>query len=343
MKILITGPSWVGDMVMSQSLYRHLKLQYPDCHIDILAPAWCLAVTERMPEINQSIELPFKHGQLSLFKRHQFAKQLRAERYDWAIILPNSFKSALISWWAKIPKRTGWRGEMRYMALNDIHRLDKKALPLMVQRFVALAYQNPDQWSPDQILPPSLIAKTEDIPDIVDQYQLNIPPQQPVLALCPGAAFGTAKRWPSHYFAEVANQKLQQGWQVWLLGSPSETAVLDDIQQQTDHRCQLLAGQVSLAHKIDLLSLASVVISNDSGLLHVAAALQKPTIAIYGSTTPDFTPPLSANSKILQIDNLACRPCFKRDCPLKAGQLKCLYDITPQQVSAAIEQLMSHN
>ncbi len=345
MKILITGPSWVGDMAMAHALCRHLRQQYPDCLIDILAQAWCLAVTERMPEVRRSIVSPLKHGELGLLKRYRLGKSLRAEAYDWAIVLPITFKSALVSYWAKIRRRTGWHGECRYGVLNDRRPLDPNVLPLMVQRFVALGYDEQSDWSPDQILPPKLVAQADAIPDIVDHYALKIAPERPVLAICPGAAYGSAKRWPVEHVATLARQKLAEGWQVWLLGSPAEADLLQTINQQAEQGCQILGGQVSLAHKIDLLSLASVVVSNDSGLLHVAAGLQKPVIAIYGSTTPDFTPPLSLHTRILQTEH-TCRPCFKRECPLPEAklpeaQLQCLRDIQPTQVAAAIDQLVT--
>ncbi len=140
MKILVIGPSWVGDMMMSQSLYRTLKAEYPSAEIDVMAPAWCRPLLARMPEVNQALAMPLGHGALALGERRRLGHALRANGYDRAYVLPNSFKSALVPFFANVPQRTGWRGEMRYGLLNDLRVLDKAAFPLMVQRYVALAY-----------------------------------------------------------------------------------------------------------------------------------------------------------------------------------------------------------
>nr|MDT0251025.1 lipopolysaccharide heptosyltransferase II [Endozoicomonas sp.] len=140
MKYLIVGPSWVGDMVMAQTLFIAIKQQHPDAIIDVLAPAWSLPIIERMPEVRRGIDIPLGHGKLGLSARYQLGKSLRQEKYTHAITLPNSFKSALVPFWANIKHRIGWRGEMRYGLLNDIRKLDKSQYPLMVERFIALAY-----------------------------------------------------------------------------------------------------------------------------------------------------------------------------------------------------------
>lgn len=140
MKILVIGPSWVGDMMMSQSLYRTLKARYPQAIIDVMAPAWCRPLLSRMPEVNEAIPMPLGHGALEIGERRKLGHSLREKRYDRAYVLPNSFKSALVPFFAGIPHRTGWRGEMRYGLLNDARVLDKEAWPLMVERYVALAY-----------------------------------------------------------------------------------------------------------------------------------------------------------------------------------------------------------
>jgi heptosyltransferase-2 len=188
---------------------------------------------------------------------------------------------------------------------------------------------------------PQLITTPDSVTQTLSALQMA-PPATRVLALAPGAAFGDSKRWPEAYFAETANHYLERGWQVWLLGSPDDQATVNIIQTATHNRCLILGGQVSLSAKIDLLSLATVVISNDSGLLHIASALNRPTLGIYGSTTPEFTPPLGQHVAILETKGLACRPCFKRHCPLQGdAHLKCLRDIKPKQVieSAVIPRL----
>lgn len=336
--LLVIGPSWVGDMVMAQSLFRVLKDQQPDRAIDVLAPAWTRPLLERMPEVRKSIDMPVGHGQLRLGKRIQLARGLRGH-YRQAIVLPNSLKSALIPWLARIPKRTGWRGEMRYGLLNDMRVLDEAAYPLMVQRFVALALPRGTPL-PEPLPIPQLAAHSTRVAELLGKFHLSR--FQPVLALCPGAEFGAAKRWPVAHYAAVARDRINAGWHVWLLGSANDRGVCDDIvaslsgEQQA--RCSNLAGKTELADAIDLLSVADAVISNDSGLMHIAAALRRPLVAIYGSTSPDFTPPLSKAVAIESIP-VECGPCFQRECPL--GHLKCLRDLAPLQVLESLNHLLS--
>ena len=324
-KILIVGPSWVGDMVMAQVLFQLLRQQQPDADIHVLAPLWSEALLSRMPEVQKSLVLPFKHGELNLRARYRFAKQLRSENYTQAIVLPNSLKSALIPFFARIPKRTGFVGEQRFGLLNDVRRLNKKALPTMVERFAALAFPK-NTVLPAQLPNPVLsVTSTSQRPG----FEISVDTTKPVLILCPGAEFGPSKCWPPKHFAAVANQKLAEGWQVWLLGSSNDRKIADDIQIQTQSRCCNLVGKTSLSEAVDLLSLANVVVTNDSGLMHMAAAVNVKVIAVYGSTSPHFTPPLSDNAVIVKL-NLECQPCFKRVCPLKHHA--CMETLKPEMV-----------
>lgn len=328
-KILIVGPAWVGDMVMAQTLFTTLKQLYPHKTIDVLAPEWSRALTSRMPEVSNSIALPFKHGQLSLKARYQLAKTLRAAEYTECYVLPNSFKSALIPFWAKIPKRIGWRGEWRYGFLNCVHHLDKSKYPLMIERFIALAYP-PGTTLPKPLPTPALKIEAQARQAACQAYDLNT--EQPILVLCPGAEFGPSKQWPADYYANCANHYLDKGWQVWILGSPKDQGVANTIAKQTQFRVKDLTGKTKLAEAIDLMSLASLVLTNDSGLMHIAAALNRPLVAMYGSTSTAFTPPLGEKVQVLQTD-LPCRPCFKRECPLKHHQ--CMKNLVPEKVIAA--------
>lgn len=343
MRILIIAPSWVGDMVMAQSALIQLKHAYPQSTIDVLAPAWNQALLDRMPQVNDSIIMPIDHGQLKLLERYRIGRSLKAKKYDWAIVFPNSFKSALIPFFAGIPRRTGWIGESRWLILNDIRQLDKTEYPRMVQRFVALVYDKFEKWDKSQCPEPLLHYDVESRKQTRKKLGLTILEDQKILALCPGAAYGDAKRWPLAYYAQLANDKLDEGWQIWLLGAGADMSSLHTIQKMSHERCLVLGDNVSLAEKIDLLSMVTVIVSNDSGLLHVSAALTKPVVALYGSTTPEFTPPLTQKSVVLgkQLD---CRPCFKRNCPLtQANYLKCLKDITHHEVANAIDTLMEEN
>lgn len=334
-KILIVGPAWVGDMVMSQCLFKLIKQQQPDAVIDVLAPAWSLPLLARMPEVSSSIIMPLGHGQLGLKERYRLAKTLRANQYDQAIVLPNSFKSALVLWWAKIPVRTGWRGEMRYFVLNDLRVLDKKRYPLMIERFMALGLL-PTETLPKNYPIPDLQISAESQERALANHHLDHP-VAPILALCPGAEFGPAKRWPEEYYAEIANEKLKAGWQVWIFGSPKDGEVAARIMQLTDNRCVNLTGRTKLEEAIDLLSLATVVVSNDSGLMHIAAALKKPLVAAYGPTSAGFTPPLHQQAKILSA-NIECQPCFQRTCPLKHH--RCMLELKPASILDAMSEVV---
>ncbi len=333
-RLLVIGPSWVGDMVMAQALVSALKTQFPESAIDVLAPAWSGPLLARMPQVSAAIAMPIGHGRLGLGARWRLAQTLRARGYRRAFVLPNSFKSALIPLFAGIPVRTGWRGEMRFGLLNDIRLLDKKRYPLMVQRFVALAYAD-HATLPDTTSRPQLTADKGRLPELYKR--LGLQGDRPVLALCPGAEFGPSKRWPAHHFAAVAQEYIGRGWRVWLLGSSNDRSVADQVIASLSTASQSwasnLAGRTELEDVIDLLAAASAVVSNDSGLMHIAAALQRPLVAVYGSSSPAFTPPLGDNVAVLSIP-VNCGPCFQRECP--EGHLKCLNDLRPQQVLDAL-------
>jgi heptosyltransferase-2 len=330
-KILIVGPSWVGDTIMAQTLFKLIKQQDSQTQIDVLAPAWTFSLLSRMPEVTQSIEMPLTHGELKLSVRYRLAKQLRKANYDEAIVLPNSFKSALIPWLANIPKRTGWKGEFRYGLLNDVRHLDEKQYPLMIEQYMALGIA-PDHSIPKPYPEPEFVVSRESQQETLLKYN-PIYRGKPILAIAAGAEFGPSKRWPEEYYAQIAKQKLADGWDIWLFGSPKDRAITEKIMEMTDNRCENIAGRTQLAETIDLLSLTSGVITNDSGLMHMAAALKKPVITIYGSTSPSFTPPLSSQASILKLD-LSCQPCFERSCPLEHH--RCMRDLPPSQVLSAM-------
>lgn len=338
-KTLVVGPAWIGDMVMAQTLFKWLKQQQSDAIIDVLAPAWSLPLLARFPEVHQAIVMPVGHGRLALTTRYQLARELRTKKYTHSIVLPNSFKSALIPFWAKIPLRTGWRGEMRWGLLNDLRHLNKSDLPLMIQRFVALGLPQKTKLPALEPLWPHIEIDTNSVDTSLAKHGL-VRGDRLVLALCPGAEYGPAKRWPADYFAEIARDKLSKNWDVWILGSAKESSIAREIQQITQQRCVDLTGKTALGEAIDLLSLASAVVSNDSGLMHIAAALARPLVVIYGSSDPRFTPPLTKRVKILSL-HLPCTPCFQRECPL--GHLQCLKDLSPPQVIRAIDELLDEN
>lgn len=343
MKILVIGPSWVGDMMMSQSLYRTLKAEYPSAEIDVMAPAWCRPLLARMPEVNQALAMPLGHGALGLGERRRLGRALRANRYDRAYVLPNSFKSALVPFFADIPQRTGWRGEMRYGLLNDVRVLDKTAFPLMVQRYVALAYdkgriQRADDL-PHPLLWPQLRVSDEEIAETTSAF--NLTDSRPIVGFCPGAEFGPAKRWPHYHYATLAQQLIESGYQVALFGSAKDHEAGEQIRAalQDDARdfCLNLAGKTQLEQAVILIAACRAVVSNDSGLMHVAAALNKPLIALYGPSSPDFTPPLSDKARVIRLIS-GYHKVRKGDAD--QGYHQSLIDIQPQQVLDALTPLL---
>lgn len=332
-KILIVGPAWVGDMVMAQCLFKLIKQRQPEVSIDVLAPAWSMPLLARMPEVSTAITMPIGHGQLALGQRYQLGKELRNKGYKQAILLPNSFKSALIPFFANIPVRTGWRGEMRYVVLNDVRYLDKARYPLMIERFMALGLE-PNAELPGEYPLPELRISAESCAKALSNHHLTHG-DRPILAICPGAEFGPAKRWPETYYADIANAKIKEGWEVWIFGSPKDAPVAERILELTERRCIDLTGKTKLEEAVDLLSLATAVVSNDSGLMHISAALKKPLIVVYGPTTASFTPPLHDKAKILTL-KLDCQPCFQRECPLKHN--RCMQELKPEAVLTAMAQ-----
>lgn len=335
MKALIVAPSWIGDAIMAQPLFARLQQQHPCLQLDALAPSWVAPVMARMPEIGEIIDNPFAHGELNLKARWRLGRALAERRYDAAWILPNSAKSALLPLFAGIPRRVGFTGEARYGLINVRHHLDKTALPLMLERFAQLA-EIPGTPPARPIPYPFLRSTPENRQKTLADLGLEQPTR--LVAFCPGAEYGPAKRWPAAHFAALARSLYAEGISVWLFGSGKDKAIADEIAAQAPGPIRNLCGTTSLDQAIDLLALADLVVCNDSGLMHVAAAVDRPIVALYGSSSPGFTPPLSDRADIVSL-KLACSPCFKRDCPL--GHLDCLNRLTPATVLAACLQRMT--
>ncbi len=335
-KILIIAPSWVGDNMLMQPMLQRLKQRHPQSRIDVLAPPWTAALLHAMPEVHEVIINPFPHGALQLGARYQFGKQLRDAQYDQAIVLPNSLKSALVPFFACIPVRTGFVGEVRYGLLNDARKLNKKTLPLMVERFAQLAEDSGSAIPrplPDPRLEVSAAQRDATL------HKLGLTLDKPVAVFCPGAEYGPAKRWPANYFAEIAQRLQHRGYAVWLIGSAKDREVSAKIIALGNSACRNLCGSTDLTDAIALLSCAQLVISNDSGLMHLAAAQDRPMLALFGSSSPQFTPPLSSQAQVIKLD-IQCSPCFKRECPL--GHFNCMMQLTPDLVWKKLQRI-DHN
>lgn len=343
-KILVIGPSWIGDMVMAQSLFIKLKHLYPNSKIVVTAPNWSLPLLSRMPEIDEAIPNPFGHGDFSLVKRIKMGRELQKYQFDLAIVLPNSLKSSFVPFFAKIKKRRGLLGEQRYIFLNQILKI-KKIISLMVERYNALAFDPKEiviKNSSDlgTIFKPNLLVDHENLKQT--KIQFNLTQNNNILGICPGAEYGPAKRWPLEYFAKIAEIWIKNNGYVYIFGSQKDDQCAQKISSliptEYQNNCISLTGKTTIPQVIDLLSDCRLVVTNDSGLMHVTASVGTPLIALYGSTTTSYTPPLSDNAKTIFLD-IKCRPCFKRVCELNTYE--CLKLITPQIVIDNINNLLN--
>lgn len=325
-KILVVGPSWVGDMVMAQSLFKQLCRRFPECEIHVLAPGWSEPILARMTEVTKTLVLPFGHGQLGLSGRWQLGRSLIAENFTQAIVLPRSWKSALVPFAAKIPLRTGFLGEQRYGLLNDRRHLDKTLLDQTVKRYTALGLPAKAVFNSEVVNFPKLEVNLQHQQALFKSLGLS---DKPAVALMPGAEYGPAKQWPLAYLRELAEKLVAAGKQVWVLGGAKDAAAGAEIAASGLAELHNLCGKTQLADVVDLLAATQAAVTNDSGLMHVAAAVGTQVHAIYGSSSPAYTPPLTKQAQVhyLQLD---CSPCFKRTCPL--GHTHCLKQITVKQL-----------
>jgi heptosyltransferase-2 len=329
---LVVGPAWVGDMVMAQSLFMTLRESNPDMAIDVVAPGWSLPLLARMPQIRDAIELPVGHGRFAWGVRRRIGISLRGHRYEQAIVLPRSFKSALIPFHARATRRTGYRGEMRYGLLNDIRQMDSDLLTRMVERIVALG-RSADDVQPPPIPQPKLRVDHDNRRRLVETLSLDI--DMPVIAMMPGAEYGAAKCWPLEYYGQLARELADSGYSVWLLGSRSDRASGQTIVEASRGAAINLCGQTQLEDTIDLLSIARRAVTNDSGLMHIAAAVGCHVVAIFGSSNPEYTPPLTDRCSVHYL-GLDCSPCMARECPL--GHFRCMKDLTPDRIIGDVVQ-----
>ncbi len=339
-KVLVVAPSWIGDTIMMQPLLTLIKQREPAVCIEVLAPEWSAPLLKRMREVDAVIANPFAHGQFRWTARRALGRRLTSADFQRAYVLPNSWKSALIPFFSGIPERIGYQGEARWGLLNQRHRLDKARYPQLVQRYAALAGPLPEQ------LPrPSLSSSKEQ--QQATRIALGLALDASPFIFCPGAEYGPAKRWPADHFAALAQKVgIPQGFPsvtggtasvpVWLVGSAKDTVVGDEIARLSGGIAVNLCGRTTLEQAIDLIAGARAVVSNDSGLMHVAAALDCPLVALYGSSDPGYTPPLSLKASVLNR-RLDCSPCFKRECPL--GHLDCLQGLAPEVVATELARM----
>jgi heptosyltransferase-2 len=314
-RILVVAPNWIGDALMAQPLFARLKNS--GAALELLAPEWVAPVLRRMPEVDHVITTPFRHGALELGSRWRLGRSLKRRGYDRAIVLPNSWKSALVPFLAGIRLRAGYAGESRYGLLNSIYKKTNGSMPLHYARLAEAPGIEPQQPLPRPRLQvtQSEIAETTRRFDIEGRYAV----------LCAGAEYGPAKRWP--YFRDLA-EKIELP--VVLLGSAKDQDAASGIPGRN------LVGKTTLDEAIQLIAGAAAVVSNDSGLMHVAAALGRPQVALFGSSSPEHTPPASARARVLWL-HLECSPCFERECPL--GHFRCMKELSVERVLSEVETI----
>ncbi|WMY97319.1 MAG: lipopolysaccharide heptosyltransferase II [Arsenophonus sp.] len=309
MKILVISPSWIGDTMMSQSFYRTFKKNNPNSEIHVITIPYCAELLNYFPEINKIIIVNLKHGKLEITKRYKIGKLLRNNIYNQAFILPNSFKSAIIPMFAKISIRTGWIGEMRYGILNDIRTYKKKFTFKTAEKYGTLAYKkktiNCAEDIPKPILWPSIKIKKSN-KKIKEKFKIFT--KKNIIGFCPHSASGINRCWPFYHFATLAKLLLDTNlYQIILFGCKKDILlskkICSLIPYHNQKNCIDLTGKTSLKEVIILLNICNIVVTNDSGLMHISAALNKSIVAIYGTTNPEKNPPLSKKIRIITSKN----------------------------------------
>jgi len=328
--ILVVPYMWIGDFVRCHSVVKLLKARFPDRPVDVLSTTLCAPLTDYMPGLRRAIVVDLPRSRIAVTDQLALARRLQRENYGTALIMSRTWKSALAPFLARIPERTGFVGEMRFGLLNDL-RHGERRLPRMVDRCAALALPREAELPPAWPLPELKVARAE-IESWRREHGLALD-SRPVVVLAPGAV-GPSKRWPASAYAAAARHLIAEGFAVWVVGGPEEKTLAAEIIGATTARD--LTGH-DLRNAILALAAAAVAVSNDSGLLHVAAALGTPAIGIFGPTSPWHWAPLNPLAATIESKSeVECRPCHKPVC--RFGHHRCMRDIPPDQVLAAVRQ-----
>jgi heptosyltransferase-2 len=325
--VLVIPYMWIGDFVRCHTVVKLLKASRPERPVDVLTTAMVAPLLDYMPGVRKGVVWDLPRKRLAFGRHRALAARLRSEGYGRALVMPRTWKSALAPYLAGIPQRTGFVGEARFGLLNDL-RWGERALPRMIDRCATLALPN-GAPAPNSYPLPELRVPTGDVSSW--RQRLDLASDRPVAAFAPGAV-GPSKRWPASYYAEAARRLVAEGYAVWILGSPAEKPLAAEISSSAE-RIRDLTGP-DLRNAVLALAAADVAISNDSGLLHVAAALGTPSIGIFGPTSPWHWAPLNPLAAVMETrTEVSCRPCHKPIC--RFGHHRCMRDISPDQVTAA--------
>jgi heptosyltransferase-2 len=333
-RTLVIAPNWLGDCMMAQPLLTRLKARQPGQAIDVLAVPAVAPVFRRMPEVSEVVEEDFRHGQLGLGCRWRLGRSFKG-RYAQAFVLPNSWKSALVPFFADVPLRAGYVGESRFGLINIRHANPARtAARAPMARFYAQLAEPPGKALTGKL--PQPLLRVDPLAVISTKVTLGLKPAERIVALCPGAEYGAAKRWPVEHFAEAAAKLKAAGMMPIVLGTQKDVPIGLAIEQLSHGAALNLAGKTTLDDAIHILAGSAMVITNDSGLMHVAAALNRPQVALFGSSSPEHTPPLS-DAAVVVYKHLECSPCYARECPL--GHLRCLTGIGAAEVVAIVKAI----
>jgi heptosyltransferase-2 len=316
---------WIGDFVRCHSVVKVLKARFPARPVDVLSTALCAPLADYMPELRQAIVVDLPRKRLAYDQHAALAQRLKHESYGTALIMPRTWKAALAPFLAGIPERVGWLGEMRFLLLNEV-RYGERKRPRMIDQCAALALpsdaEQPADWPlPELRVPSAEVAGWRE--------RLGLTATGPAIALAPGAV-GPSKRWPAVAYAEVARRLTAQGIAVWVLGGPDEKSLAQEIIADAGPLARDLTGN-DLRGAILALAAADVAVSNDSGLLHVAAALGTLAVGIFGPTSPWHWAPLNPIAAAVQAPvRLDCQPCHKPTCRMQHH--RCMRDISAEHV-----------
>jgi heptosyltransferase II len=332
--ILIVPYMWIGDFVRCHTVVRLLKQQFPTRPVDMLTTSMVAPLLDYMPGVRKGIVVDLPRTRLALAQQHALSRRLQAEKYRQALVMPRTWKSALAPWLAGIPHRTGFAGEARFGLINDL-RFGERRLPRMVDRCASLALPKdsgrPAEWPlPELEVPPAELAQW--------RQRLGLAPDgRPVVALAPGAV-GPSKRWPTAHYAELARRLVAEGNWIWIIGGPGEKPLAAEIAGAASDICDLTGPD--LRNAILALAAANAAVSNDSGLLHVAAALGTPAVGIFGPTSPWHWAPLNPIAAVIEAASAPpCRPCHKPVC--RFGHHLCMREISADQVATAVRHTLA--
>jgi len=334
-RVLIIPYMWIGDFVRCHTVVKLLRQRSPSTSIDMLTTSMVAPLLDYMPGVRKGIVADLPRRQLALKQHRALARRLRAENYDRVLIMPRTWKAALAPWLAAIPRRTGFVGEGRFALINDL-RFGERRLPRMADRCAALALAKgeraPNQWPLPELKVPAAECTGW-------RRRLGLACDgRGIVALAPGAV-GPAKRWPAAFYADLACRLAAEGHWIWVIGGPNEKEVATEIAAAAGDTRDLTGPD--LRNAILALAAADVTISNDSGLLHVAAALGTPAVGIFGPTSPWHWAPLNPIAAVVETtDDLPCRPCHKPVCRL--GHHRCMLGISVDRVALSVRQTIAH-